>query len=283
VVGAGPAFPRLGILPLFTAYHVVVYRARPSRNGPVERTTVDESTQKRLRVKYHTFRRHHDQFVSEMERRHDLLPESIIKALEDDVAEVELSAPNLLPRFDRRGAERTIATGRIKYRTEVVLTYLNRVVSILEAELETRTTIPVTEHREFSFVHDAKVRAIVERDYAELQAAFLVNCWKSVIILCGGAIEAVLLGLLQQNDARALAAASAPKQKDLSDWSLSDLIHVGVELKLVTEGVEKLSHSVREYRNLVHPGNEIKSALSFGKEEARIAVEVLHIIHRDQS
>ena len=61
------------------------------------------------------------------------------------------------------------------------------------------------------------------------------------------------------------------------------MIHVGVELKLVTEGVEKLSHSVREYRNLVHPGNEIKSALSFGKEEARIAVEVLHIIHRDQS
>jgi hypothetical protein len=66
-------------------------------------------------------------------------------------------------------------------------------------------------------------------------------------------------------------------------WDLSELINVAVELQLVTEGVEKLSHSIREYRDLVHPGREIRKKLSFGAEEAKISLEVLKILHRDLS
>jgi hypothetical protein len=54
-------------------------------------------------------------------------------------------------------------------------------------------------------------------------------------------------------------------------------------MKLVTPGVEKLSHSIREYRNLIHPGNEVRNQLHFDAEEARIALEVLSIVHRDLS
>ena len=62
---------------------------------------------------------------------------------------------------------------------------------------------------------------------------------------------------------------------------LKTLIDVSVELKLVSAGVEKLSNPVREYRNLIHPGNEIRSGLTFGAEEAKIALEILHMLHRD--
>lgn len=41
------------------------------------------------------------------------------------------------------------------------------------------------------------------------------------------------------------------------------------------------AHSVREYRNLVHPGREVRENLSFGREEAAIALEVLRILVRD--
>lgn len=34
---------------------------------------------------------------------------------------------------------------------------------------------------------------------------------------------------------------------------------------------------------LVHPGNEVRTSLKFGKEEARIALTVLEMIHRDLS
>jgi len=95
-------------------------------------------------------------------------------------------------------------------------------------------------------------------------------------------LASLLSGLLA-NETSAKAAKSAPKEPNITRWDLSNLLAVSVELGLVTTGVEKLSHSLREYRNLVHPGNELRNKLSFDAEEAKIAVEVLNIVHRDLS
>jgi hypothetical protein len=84
-------------------------------------------------------------------------------------------------------------------------------------------------------------------------------------------------------DLPALGSPKAPRNTDPTKWDLSDLINVAVDLKLVRTGVEKLSHSVREYRNLVHPGNELRNKLTFDAEEARIAIEVLDMVHRELS
>jgi hypothetical protein len=144
-------------------------------------------------------------------------------------------------------------------------------------------SVPVTETREFAFITSPELRKILERDYEEIQKAFVTRCLKSVIILCGGAIEAILLDLLQQKQS-AVLATKAPKGKtDITRWDLVDLINVSVEIGLVSNGVEKLSHSVRDYRNLIHPGNEVRNKLTFNTEEARIAIEVLNMVHRDCS
>jgi hypothetical protein len=136
---------------------------------------------------------------------------------------------------------------------------------------------------DFSFIKDGDLKKCLERDYSEIQRAFVSRCWKSVIILSGGAIEAILTDLLLANSSMALASSKAPKQSDITKWDLADLINVSVDASLVSSGVEKLSHPIREYRNLVHPGNEIRTKLTFNSEEARIALEVLNIVHRDLS
>jgi len=159
--------------------------------------------------------------------------------------------------------------------------YLAIVIGRLQAELNQPTDTPITEKRQFTFITNSDLRAIIERDYEEIQRAFISNCWKSVIILCGGIIEATLTDLLLSNNTIALTAESAPQEKDITRWDFSKLIDVSVELKLVSDGVQKLSHPLREYRNLVHPSNEICNQLSFNAEEAKIAVEVVHILHRD--
>lgn len=87
--------------------------------------------------------------------------------------------------------------------------------------------------------------------------------------------------MLLSNNTIALTAKSTPKENDITRWDFSTLIEVSVELKLVSAGMQKLSHPLREYRNLVHPSNEIRNQLSFNAEEAKIAVEVVHILHRD--
>lgn len=68
---------------------------------------------------------------------------------------------------------------------------------------------------------------------------------------------------------------------DIQDWGLVHLIVSSVELKLINPGVDTYSHSVRGYRDLVHPTVEIRSKLKVDLEEARIALEVLNMVHRD--
>jgi hypothetical protein len=153
----------------------------------------------------------------------------------------------------------------------------------LQAEIDDSTGAPVTEKREFLFIGDPSLRKVVERDYDELQRAYVTKCYKSTIILSGGCIEAILLDLLIKNQTAALASPKAPRNPNLTKWDLSDLIKVAVDLKLVGQGIDKLSHSVREYRNLVHPGNELRNKLVFDAEEARIAIEVLNMVHRELS
>ena len=209
--------------------------------------------------------------------------DGVYSMIDDEVGEIENAFPGILPPF-RRENFFTHHVGRgAYYRFDALKLYVSRAVGRLTSAIEDTESTPVTETRTFAYVHDNAVRTIVARDYREAQLAFIARCWKSVIILCGGLIEAVLLDLAQQNEAAARSAKAAPNQPNLKKWSLADLIDVTVELKLIGAGVEKLSHPVRQYRNLIHPGVELRSELVFGEEEARIALEVLHIVDRDLS
>lgn len=188
-----------------------------------------------------------------------------------------------LPPFNESVFKEPLSIG---YSRLGLLSYVALAVGKLRAAIDTPENTPVMEGREFPFVKSTELRKIIERDYIEIQRACITSCWKSVIILSGSAIETILLDLLLQHEPAAKTAAKAPKSKnktDLQEWDLSDLINVSVELRLVSPGVEKLSHSVRQYRNLVHPGNEISKGLWVDAEEARIALQVVNMVHRELS
>lgn len=167
------------------------------------------------------------------------------------------------------------------YNLTGIRTYLASAIGRLQIAIEQSSETPVTEKRQFAFISNLDLRTIIERDYSEIQRTYIAECWKSTIILCGGAIEAILTDLLLSNEPAAKAVKSAPSEPDITRWDFSALISVAVELNLISAGVEKLSHSLREYRNLVHPGNELRNKLRFDAEEAKIAVEILNIVHRD--
>jgi hypothetical protein len=205
-----------------------------------------------------------------------MILEPTIGLIRQAVQGLKAEFPDLVPPFDLRTAH----SHEEFYKIEPVRAYLATIVGGLEAELATDEG-PVTETRSFPFVKDSRIRAIVERDYIEIQRAFIAQCWKSTIILAGGAIEAVLTDILIARESAAKAASSAPKKPDILKWDLADLINVAVELGAVSAAVSKLSHPIREYRNLVHPGNEIRTSITFDQGEARIALEVLNILHRD--
>jgi hypothetical protein len=238
---------------------------------------MNQEQNKKLRSYYHSLIGQ-QRFLNTLTGK-SLIPFGAVKPLFLELALLKDEFPDLVP-FDPRQEQ-----GRLEADSVIsiisVMSILSMALGRLQTALEDSTNVPVTEKREFRFVNDSALKAIIERDYEEIQRAFIANCWKSVIILCGGAIEAILTDLLLINKTAAISAKSAPKDTDITRWDLSELIDIAVELKLVSAGVQKLSHPLREYRNLVHPGNEIRNKLDFGAEEAKIAVEVLHILHRD--
>jgi hypothetical protein len=181
-----------------------------------------------------------------------------VRMLEDELRRIESDFPGLIPHFDRNSVFSHRGADEPLYAVGPIRSFVAGAVARLKVSIDVTEGQPVTQHREFSFINDTGVRTILDRDYSEIQRAYIAKCWKSVIILSGGAIEAVLVDQLLQNPGAARAATKAPREPDISKWDLANLIAVAVELGIVSSGAEKLSHSVREYRNLVHPGNEIR-------------------------
>lgn len=207
-----------------------------------------------------------------------------VKELEDLVNEFNQYFSDILPNFEKNRLFSHKGTQGVQYyNVAAVRVYLSRAIGAIKAEMDSSETTPITEERDFSFISDINIRDIIVRDYQEIQRAFIACCWKSVIILSGGAIETILLDTVGNAPSSQRNNKRAPNEKSVDKWSLEALINVAVDSNLVSPGIEKLSHSARGYRNLVHPGNEIRQKLKFDKEEARITLEILNILQRDLS
>jgi hypothetical protein len=135
-------------------------------------------------------------------------------------------------------------------------------------------------HRvDFAFIENSELRTIAERDWDECQRAFRSKCWKSVLILAGGIVETVVLSMLcsrMEQVSKTKAASNAPS--DLSRWELGLLVKAALELKILPPIVEMLPEPLRKYRNLAHPGNEVRENLKFGEPEASTAFHAVRSI-----
>lgn len=102
----------------------------------------------------------------------------------------------------------------------------------------------------------------------------------SVIFLCGSVLEAVLLGAAQKDPAKFNRAASSPKHDDGSvkkfqDWSLSQLIDTACEIGLLKPDIKKFGHGLRDFRNYIHPYQQMTSGFTPDQHTAKVCFHVL--------
>lgn len=225
-----------------------------------------------------------DIIIDLIQTRGNYLEESVVNEYEEFVTDVNNSFSNLLVPFikDKYFSHTSIDGSEENFYNSIGISMnITRNLAILKSQTEDSNFSPVTEEKDFVFIMDKKLRDILKRDYQEIQRNIISRNWKSAIILSGGSIETILLDLLSNNNTIAVSSPKAPKEKDLTKWELNDLIIVSVEEKLVNSSVGKLSDSVRDYRNLIHPGVEIRKNIKFDSSEANISVEVLNILIRE--
>ena len=124
------------------------------------------------------------------------------------------------------------------------------------------------------------VAEIIEGRLKEARAALSVGAFLSVIFLCGSVLEAVLLGAAQKEPAkfnRAMASPKSPdgKVKSFQDWSLAQFIDVACEINLLKLDVKKFSHGLRDFRNYIHPYEQMVSNFTPDEHTAKVCFQVL--------
>lgn len=100
---------------------------------------------------------------------------------------------------------------------------------------------------------------ILSERWNETQKCFDKGAFLAATILMGTMLEGILLAVLQQFPKEANTSKAAPtdiktgKVKYFADWSLSEMINVAHDVGWIDLDVKKFSHSLRDFRNIIHP------------------------------
>ena len=127
---------------------------------------------------------------------------------------------------------------------------------------------------------ESTVAKLIENRLNEARLALSVKAHLSVIFLCGSALEGVLLGAARKepqkfNQSPASPKDSSGKVKAFHEWSLAQFIDVACDIDLLKPDVKKFSHGLRDFRNYIHPYQQMLSKFTPDEHTAKVCWQVL--------
>jgi hypothetical protein len=114
----------------------------------------------------------------------------------------------------------------------------------------------------------------------EIKMCLQVKSALAVIFLCGSTLEGLLLDTALKYPNKYNQTKSAPKDKEskvkpFHEWSLNNFIDTSYELGYIKEDVKKFSHVLRDFRNYIHPYQQMSSQFNPDEHTAKICFQVL--------
>lgn len=127
---------------------------------------------------------------------------------------------------------------------------------------------------------DSIITDILKSRFDEIKKCLASDAPLAVIFHCGGMLEGILLGVALKFPSRFNKSNSSPKDKEgkvlqFHQWVLRNFIDVAYELEILKEDVKKFSHTLRDFRNYIHPYEQVSSRFNPDKHTARISLQVL--------
>lgn len=125
------------------------------------------------------------------------------------------------------------------------------------------------------------MKEVIRERLDEIERCSKANAPLAVIFLCGSTLEGILHDIANKQPEAFNKTSSAPKDKfgkvkPIDSWTLQNLIDATRELFLVGEDVSKHAHAVRDFRNYIHPRQQLKESFSPTKFTADMARQVLN-------
>jgi hypothetical protein len=135
---------------------------------------------------------------------------------------------------------------------------------------------------------DSVITGILEQRLDEIKKCLNAKASLAVIFLAGSTLEGLLLSVAAKDPRSFNQASASPKDKEgkvfqLHEWSLKDLIDVACEVGLLGLDVKKFSHSLRDFRNYIHPYQQMVSRFDPDEHTAKICWQVLRAAIADLS
>jgi hypothetical protein len=136
-------------------------------------------------------------------------------------------------------------------------------------------------------VVEVDFKTVVADRLDEVEVCYDNGAYLAVVVLCGSTLEGLLFEIAKNHPADYNQAQAAPRYADkvrpFSEWTLNDLLNVSRELGLLGEDVVKFGHAVREFRNYIHPQQQIREGFRPRRVTAQMARQVLRAAIDDLS
>jgi hypothetical protein len=133
---------------------------------------------------------------------------------------------------------------------------------------------------------ESDLKHVLSERWSEANRCFAAEAYLMTIIALGSLLEGLLLSLMQHNPQAANLATCAPKDCNgkvlkFHQWTLSEMINAAHEAGWIDTDVQKFSHSLREFRNLIHPYEQKLQDNYPDKDTCEIGIRVVQATIHD--
>ena len=174
----------------------------------------------------------------------------------------------------------------IRKGAEITFSKLDKVELEEPADNTQKTSENEFLQREFSNVSvsaiglEGVVSDILEQRIREIEKCYTSEAYLSVILVAGSTLEGLMLGLALKHPGHFNKSKASPKDKSgkvrqFHEWTLSAFIDVARDLGLIQHDTHKFSHALRDFRNYIHPFEQMSSGFSPREHTAKICLQVL--------
>lgn len=127
---------------------------------------------------------------------------------------------------------------------------------------------------------DSSIKNIIQERLNEIEICVSQEAFLAALLLIGSVLEAILLNTAISNPELFNKADSVPKDKEgkvrkFHDWTLNNYIEVASEIHILKEDVKQFSYVLRNFRNYIHPYQQVMSQFYPDKHTALICFQVL--------
>ena len=130
---------------------------------------------------------------------------------------------------------------------------------------------------------DPHISGVITERLKEIEGCVQNGAPLASVILIGSVMEGMLLGTALTYPQKFNQAQCSPKEKDgnkpktlqFQNWTLNNFIDVAAEIGILKQDVRKFSHVVRDFRNYIHPYEQMASGFLPDKQTALICFQVL--------